>query len=97
MKRGQIDLENEIKRYRGIRIENDEDRIRAVGEFIHVYPQGLVADLADGYYVVTNKMAKHLKEVGIRYEEVELVDGVPKHVREFVNEQHKKNGVYVPF
>ncbi len=65
-----------------------------VREFVRTDPQGLIADLADGYYVVTVNMYKHLQKLGVRFEEKELVDGVPRGLRDYVKEKvcRKRNG-----
>lgn len=89
---------SDISQYRGIRVSKEDERTRILEEVLQGDdPSGLVADLADGYYVVTANMYANLKRLGIDFEDVELVDGVPKHVRDWVKEEYAKNGVYPPF
>ena len=88
---------SDIDRYKGILIENDKDRISARNEFLNANLHGLVADLGDGYFVVTKEMADHLKQLKIAFEEVELKDGVPPDVKKHVRELCLTNGEMSPF
>jgi len=81
----------------GIRVSDDKNRIQVRAELITNLLYGFVADLGAGYFVVTREVAEELAEKGVNYEEVEIVNGVPSFVREFIKDTCREKGVIPPF
>jgi len=88
---------SEGKKPVGIRVSDDKNRIKARAELITNSLDGLFADLGAGFFVVTKDAAEELVEKGVDYEEVEIVNGVPSFVREFIKDTCRGNGVISPF
>jgi len=81
----------------GIRVDDDKNRIQVRAELITNSLDGLVADLGAGFFVVTEEAAEELAEMGVDYEPVEIVSGVPSFVREFIRDTSRAKGVIPPF
>ncbi len=81
----------------GIRTKDERSRILTRGAFYSGELKGLVADLGNGVFVVTKDAAKELINLGVDYEPVEIVKGVPTSVREFIRDQCREKGIAAPF
>lgn len=78
----------DISEYAGLRFKNKKDIINANYRFILGNPEGFVASMGDGGFVVYKSVLQELDEQGIEYKMVELVEGVPKEVREYLKEKY---------
>lgn len=81
----------------GIKTKDSNSRILTRGAFICDGLEAFIADLGDGFFVVTKEAAKALANLGVEYEPVEIVEGVPSFVREFIKNKCREKGAVSPF